>query len=90
MLLTEQDIYHFREGTYVRAYEKLGAHVIRATEGALHGTRFAVWAPNAAAAEAQAASARARLTLEAAAQLPRREAGEAVVFVGSSGRRRAT
>jgi len=49
VLLTEQDIYHFREGTYVRAYEKLGAHVIRATEGALHGTRFAVWAPNAAA-----------------------------------------
>jgi diguanylate cyclase (GGDEF)-like protein len=45
---------------------------------------------NAAAAEAQAASARARLTLEAAAQLPRREAGESLVFVGSSGRRRAT
>jgi hypothetical protein len=44
---------------------------------------------SAAAAEAQAASARARLTLEAAAQLPRREAGESVVFVGS-GRRRAT
>jgi diguanylate cyclase (GGDEF)-like protein len=44
---------------------------------------------NAAAAEAQAASARARLTLEAAAQLPRRE-GESLVFVGSSGRRRAT
>src|SRR5437588_228459 len=49
VLLTEQDIYHFREGTYVRAYEKLGAHVVRATEGALQGTRFAVWAPNAAA-----------------------------------------
>jgi EAL domain-containing protein (putative c-di-GMP-specific phosphodiesterase class I) len=45
---------------------------------------------NAAATEAQAASARARLTLEAAAQLPRREAGESLVFVGSSGRRRAT
>ena len=45
---------------------------------------------HAAAAEAQAASARARLTLEAAAQLPRREAGESLVFVGSSGRRRAT
>src|SRR5438270_5349920 len=45
---------------------------------------------SAAAAEAQAASARARLTLEAAAQLPRREAGDSVVFVGSSGRRRAT
>ena len=44
---------------------------------------------SAVAAEAQAASARARLTLEAAAQLPRRE-GESLVFVGSSGRRRAT
>jgi len=49
VLLTEQDIYHFREGTYFRAYEKLGAHAVRATEGAPHGTRFAVWAPNAAA-----------------------------------------
>ena len=49
MLLTEQDIYHFREGTYFRAYEKLGAHALRATDGAPYGTRFAVWAPNAAA-----------------------------------------
>ncbi|TLY76411.1 MAG: 1,4-alpha-glucan branching protein GlgB [Gammaproteobacteria bacterium] len=49
MLLTEQDIYHFREGTYFRAYEKLGAHALGATEGAPYGTRFAVWAPNAAA-----------------------------------------
>ncbi len=49
MLLTEQDIYHFREGTYFRAYEKLGAHVLRAlpTDGGA-GTHFAVWAPNAA------------------------------------------
>jgi 1,4-alpha-glucan branching enzyme len=49
VLLTEQDIYHFREGTYFRAYERLGAHATRATEGAPAGTRFAVWAPNAAA-----------------------------------------
>ncbi|MBV8144014.1 MAG: 1,4-alpha-glucan branching protein GlgB [Gammaproteobacteria bacterium] len=48
MLLTEQDIYHFREGTYFRAYEKLGAHpAVRA--GASRATRFAVWAPNASA-----------------------------------------
>jgi 1,4-alpha-glucan branching enzyme len=40
---TDQDIYHFREGTYVRAYEKLGAHARAA------GTHFAVWAPNARA-----------------------------------------
>jgi len=47
VLLTEHDIYHFREGTYVRAYEKLGAHA-RVEDGRA-GTHFAVWAPNAAA-----------------------------------------
>src|SRR5215472_16461525 len=49
VLLTDRDIYHFREGTYFRAYETLGAHVVRSSEGAAIGTRFAVWAPNAAA-----------------------------------------
>ncbi len=48
MLLTEQDIYHFREGTHFRAYEKLGAHPATAGDPA-GGTRFAVWAPNARA-----------------------------------------
>jgi 1,4-alpha-glucan branching enzyme len=49
-VLTEQDIYLFREGTHFRAYEKLGAHP---TEGGSAwadgnaGTHFAVWAPNA-------------------------------------------
>jgi 1,4-alpha-glucan branching enzyme len=47
VLLTEQDIYHFREGTHFRAYEKLGAHP--AGDAARDGTRFAVWAPNATA-----------------------------------------
>jgi 1,4-alpha-glucan branching enzyme len=47
VLLTEQDIYHFREGTHFRAYEKLGAHPVCA--GATGATRFAVWAPNASA-----------------------------------------
>ncbi len=46
-MLTDQDIYLFREGTHVRAYEKLGAHSISAAEGE-QGTHFAVWAPNAA------------------------------------------
>ena len=41
-MLTDEDIYLFREGNYFRAYEKLGAH---ARDG---GTYFAVWAPNAA------------------------------------------
>jgi 1,4-alpha-glucan branching enzyme len=45
-VLTEQDIYLFREGTHYRAYEKLGAHPTRTAAGA--GTHFAVWAPNAA------------------------------------------
>ncbi|HLJ36955.1 MAG TPA: 1,4-alpha-glucan branching protein GlgB [Steroidobacteraceae bacterium] len=49
MLLTAQDIYHFREGTYLRAYERLGAHPVPAAEGASPATSFAVWAPNASA-----------------------------------------
>ncbi len=43
--LTAQDIYHFREGTLYRAFEKLGAH--RDTVDGRDGTRFVVWAPNA-------------------------------------------
>jgi 1,4-alpha-glucan branching enzyme len=44
-LLTEHDIYLFREGTHFRLYEKLGSHIIE-HEG-IKGTFFAVWAPNA-------------------------------------------
>jgi diguanylate cyclase (GGDEF)-like protein len=40
--------------------------------------------------EAQAAARRARLSLEASAQQPRREGAESLLFVGSSGRRRIT
>jgi len=50
-VLTEQDIYLFREGTHFRAYDKLGAHPVKegTTRGAGGaGTHFAVWAPNAA------------------------------------------
>jgi 1,4-alpha-glucan branching enzyme len=42
-ILTDQDVYLFREGTHSRLYDKLGAHADAS------GTRFAVWAPNAAA-----------------------------------------
>src|SRR5574340_304080 len=45
-LLSEHDIYLFREGTHDRLYEKLGAH-LRQMHGR-HGCHFAVWAPNAA------------------------------------------
>jgi 1,4-alpha-glucan branching enzyme len=48
VLLTEQDIYHFREGTHFQAYDKLGAHPV-ADADTKRGTRFAVWAPNASA-----------------------------------------
>ena len=48
MLLTEHDIYLFREGTHGRAYEKLGAHALPPEAGREAGTGFAVWAPNAA------------------------------------------
>jgi len=44
-LMTDYDIYHFREGTHFKLYEKLGAHVV--TFNGLAGTYFAVWAPNA-------------------------------------------
>jgi 1,4-alpha-glucan branching enzyme len=43
-VLTDHDIYLFREGTHSRLYEKLGCHLD--TAGA-EGGRFAVWAPNA-------------------------------------------
>jgi len=44
-LMTEDDVYFFREGTHCSLYEKLGAHV--ATIKGRNGTHFAVWAPNA-------------------------------------------
>src|SRR5690606_13872266 len=44
-LLTEHDIYLFKEGRHTRLYEKLGAHVHR--KGRAQGVQFAVWAPNA-------------------------------------------
>jgi 1,4-alpha-glucan branching enzyme len=43
--LSDFDLYLLGEGTYERAYEKLGAHVV--TEDGQRGVRFAVWAPNA-------------------------------------------
>jgi 1,4-alpha-glucan branching enzyme len=44
-LLTEQDIYLFKEGSHSRLYEKLGSHLMNVDGVA--GTLFAVWAPNA-------------------------------------------
>lgn len=44
--ITEDDLYLFNEGSHLRLYDKLGAHPV--IEDGVAGTRFAVWAPNAA------------------------------------------
>jgi 1,4-alpha-glucan branching enzyme len=44
-VLTDHDIYLFREGTHTRLYQKMGAHL--AEQDGRTGVRFAVWAPNA-------------------------------------------
>lgn len=44
-MLTEQDIYLFKEGSHFRLYEHFGSHVRTVKE--LPGTHFTVWAPNA-------------------------------------------
>jgi 1,4-alpha-glucan branching enzyme len=43
--LSEFDLYLLGEGTYARAYEKLGAHLTE--KNGWRGVHFAVWAPNA-------------------------------------------
>ena len=43
--LGEQDVYYLGEGSHLRPYEVLGAHLL--TVAGVAGTRFAVWAPNA-------------------------------------------
>ena len=43
--LSSMDFHLFNEGTHVRLYDKLGAHL--ETHDGKAGTRFAVWAPNA-------------------------------------------
>ncbi len=43
--LTEMDIYLFREGTFYKSWEKLGAH--QGEKDGVKGVWFNVWAPNA-------------------------------------------
>ncbi len=45
-LITDYDVYLFKEGKHYRIYEKLGAHPL-VVDG-VSGVYFAVWAPNAA------------------------------------------
>ena len=42
-LLTDFDLYLFNEGTHVRVYQKLGAHLTESDGVA--GVAFALWAP---------------------------------------------
>jgi 1,4-alpha-glucan branching enzyme len=44
-MITDHDIYLFKQGRHYRLYDKLGAHP--RTRNGLEGVRFAVWAPNA-------------------------------------------
>ena len=44
-LLTDNDIYLFKQGSHFRLHHKLGAHLL--TVDGAEGTYFAVWAPNA-------------------------------------------
>src|SRR5690554_1053101 len=44
-LLTDHDIYLFREGSHFRLFEKLGAHPVAPARG--EGVHFSVWAPEA-------------------------------------------
>ena len=44
-LLTNDDLYLFNEGSHLRLYEHLGAHI--AESNGEKGVYFAVWAPNA-------------------------------------------
>lgn len=44
-LLHDDDLYLFNEGTHLRLYNKLGAHLVDAD--GTGGAQFAVWAPNA-------------------------------------------
>lgn len=44
-LLTDHDVYLFKEGSHFQLYEKLGSHIV--TFSNEKGVYFAVWAPNA-------------------------------------------
>ena len=44
-ILGQQDLYLFNEGSHLRLYDKLGAHL--AVKDGTAGTNFAVWAPSA-------------------------------------------
>jgi 1,4-alpha-glucan branching enzyme len=44
-IITDHDVYLFKEGNHFNLYDKLGSHLM--TVDGVEGTHFAVWAPNA-------------------------------------------
>ncbi len=46
LALTPEEVYLFKEGSYVKMYEKFGAHPMQ--KSGIEGMHFRVWAPNAA------------------------------------------
>ncbi|MBA3477369.1 MAG: 1,4-alpha-glucan branching protein GlgB [Lautropia sp.] len=44
--MSDHDVYLFKEGSHIRLYDKLGSHP--GVSDGVEGTRFGVWAPNAA------------------------------------------
>lgn len=44
-LITDHDVYLFKEGSHFNLYNKLGSHIV--SQNGLEGTYFALWAPNA-------------------------------------------
>jgi 1,4-alpha-glucan branching enzyme len=44
-LITDHDVYLFKEGSHYKLYDKLGSHLIEVA--GVRGAQFAVWAPNA-------------------------------------------
>ena len=47
-IITDYDIFLFKQGTHYTLYQKMGSHKVTAKDGA-EGVFFAVWAPNAQA-----------------------------------------
>ena len=44
-LITDHDVYLFKEGNHFKLYDKFGSHIVTIEE--VEGTHFALWAPNA-------------------------------------------
>ncbi|HNQ34107.1 MAG TPA: hypothetical protein PKJ93_10065, partial [Methanoculleus sp.] len=61
-LITDYDVYLFRQGSHSRLYDRLGSHP--AVIDDRRGTFFAVWAPNARAVSGTIAAAETILGMD--------------------------